>query len=283
MNKFDHIGLGVFDGLHIGHQAFFNTATTLLCIHPHPEFILSQTPSIKYITTINELQFINSNIQALEFTKDIAGLSPLDFLNEIIKKKYNPKSITVGYDFMFGKKKQGNTTLLNKWCSSSNIDLHIVNCVTYQHHPVKSGWIRNLINLGKFEKAITLLGHPYIIQGQVIPGDNRGRELGYPTCNIKPAEHKLIPQPGVYNSNITIDNTTHQSISYIGNKPTFKNGFPSIETHIYDFNENLYDKHVTVSLTAKIRDEHTFKNSDELVRQIKADIQKSQTLHQTNS
>jgi riboflavin kinase / FMN adenylyltransferase len=268
----ESLGLGVFDGLHRGHRALTDQCDAILTFHPHPNSILKKDSDLKYLSTVDELQTLFPHLITLRFTRELSQLSARTFLDTILLEQIKPKRIVVGYDYRFGYKREGDFTFLKAWSDAHNIEAVCVSPFEDGGAPVKSGRIRHLILTGQFDEALTLLGHPYLLSGEVIKGDGRGRALGFPTANLQVSSIKLIPSKGVYAGHIEIDGQRHLCIIYIGNKPTFSGEDKGVEVHIPGFKGDLYGRHLMVSLTRFIRGEQTFVSSDALVAQIEADL-----------
>jgi riboflavin kinase / FMN adenylyltransferase len=266
------LGIGVFDGLHLGHHELVKHCDALLSFHPHPDLVLKKETDLKLITTKKELRIHHKNTLFLNFTKAIAALKPDDFLTSIIKEIINPKHIVVGYDFHYGFKKQGSPEHLKQWGKKNGISVTVIPPFTIDNVPVKSGLIRRCLKDNKFDQAVRYLGHPFTIIGKVIKGEGRGRLLGYPTANLKVSSLKLLPTNGVYLGEVMLKKRRLPAMVYIGNKPTFNGNSSTVEVHIPHFNESLYDTYLHVGLTKKVRDEHTFKSKDELISQIQKDL-----------
>ena len=265
------LGLGVFDGIHQGHQQLLKEADALLTFEPHPITILKNI-QVNRLTTKEELPFYIPQLFTLEFTKDIATMSSDDFLNDIILKKINPKKIVVGYDYHYGHKKEGNIATLKQWGTDNHIDIIEINPFTINNIPIKSRLIRKTLTEDNFNQGIEWLGHSYLIKGTVIKGDGRGKTIGFPTANIAVSTNKCIPQYGVYKGTTTINQTSYNAMIYIGNKPTFNHTHRSIEVHILNFDQDIYNQTIDVFLEKKIRDHQKFDSTETLIAQIKDDI-----------
>lgn len=266
------LGLGVFDGLHLGHHELSKHCDYLLSFHPHPDIVLKKESDLKLITTKRELRLLYKNMIFLHFTKAISALTAEEFLDTLIKKQLTPQHIVVGYDFKFGFKKQGTTALLQEWGKKEGIKISVIDPFTLDSTPVKSGLIRTLIRQNQFEKAIRYLGHPFPIVGTVIKGDGRGKTLGFPTANLRIPPLKLLPTKGVYQCTIHFKEDIKPGLLYIGTKPTFHGETSTVEVHIPNLNRSLYNQQLTVFLHKKVRDEMHFSSSSELITQIKKDL-----------
>ena len=270
--KTNILGLGVFDGFHLGHQELANKCDALMTFYPHPEFVLHDKTTLKLLTTLDERKDIFSKIFIIEFTKEFSRLSASDFLNQVIKKQIGPKKIVVGYDFSFGHNREGNIPFLKEWGKKNNIEIECVEPHTYNGKIVKSSYIRDCLKEGAFKEAISYLGHPYLIKGAVVKGENRGHKMGFPTANISVSYKKLVPACGVYKGHVLYKNKQLPAAIYIGNKPTFGNYDRQIEVYILDFNDSIYGEIISIELTEKIRSEKQFKTEEDLITQIKKDI-----------
>lgn len=267
------IGLGVFDGVHRGHQYIVDQCDYILTLHPHPKTILHQQP-MTYLTTIHERRLYIPNLVVMTFSKAVSLMSADGFLNHVINAYFQPKKIIFGYDYRFGNQQEGTPELLTQWAQDRGIITSLTEPVLHQGIPVKSQTIRDCIRNDKFDDAIDLLGHPYTIVGTVVRGDGRGKSLGFPTANLVVDEDKLVPQPGVYGA--ISPNHKSSAIVYIGSKPTFEGTHQAIEVHIPGLNEDLYGQSLRIDLTHFIRHEYTFDSADDLTVQIQRDIDQLQ-------
>ena len=264
------LALGVFDGFHLGHQQLAKKADSLLSIFPHPKTIV-RNEECDYLSFPEERLALFKQSYILEFTVQVAALSAQDFL-AALHSQLSPTGYVVGYDFRFGSDREGDARFLKQWCLQHKLSFECIDCYKLSNKAVKSGYIRTLINEGDFNRAVEMLGHPYLIRGCVIKGDGRGKNLGFPTANLKLPKTKCCPQPGVYGAYISIQNQKRVAIVYIGSKPTFEGSACSVEVHIPGFNGDLYGQSLNVYLTGFIRSEQQFSSSHELISQIQRDI-----------
>ncbi|RAP38149.1 riboflavin biosynthesis protein RibF [Candidatus Marinamargulisbacteria bacterium SCGC AAA071-K20] len=271
-NPIQTLGLGVFDGFHLGHKALSNNCDALLTFYPHPEFVLRKDTTLKLLTTIEERKAIFKNMFIIEFTKDFSKLTATQFLEDVIKKEINPKKIIVGYDFCFGYKREGDLSLLKDWGTKNNIEIETIE--PFKHHGVivKSSHIRESLKEGRFDEAIANLGHPYLIKGEVVEGENRGSKIGFPTANVQVDAKKLVPASGVYEGTVFYQDQKLKAAIYIGKKPTFGNFQKHIEVHILNFNKQIYGDILSVWLCKKIRSEKKFNSTQDLINQIQKDV-----------
>jgi len=270
------LGLGVFDGYHKGHQVLLARCTHALTFFPHPENVLKSS-HIQYLTNISELKLFFNSISVLTFNKIVAELSPQDFIKNIILPVFSPKKVVVGYDFRFGHLAKGSAVWLKAHMDQFySIEVDIIPPVTHQGIPIKSDQIRQYMRSDphqNFEKILDCLGHPYLVIGEVVKGEGRGRKIGYPTANLKIVPDKLLPPFGVYKGFTILKGCRYLCMIYVGKKPTFQGNVSVFEVHILDFSENLYDQTLNIYITGFVRGEKTFPSVDALKQQIQLDIQ----------
>jgi len=243
------LALGVFDGVHLGHQAIIKKADKVLTFHPHPD------KNKKLLTTIEERSALISNLEILKFDNYIASLSPELFIKDYLLKKFNLQKIVVGYDFKFGYQKSGDINELKRLGKKYKFEVEVLSPVTIDGLVPKSSTIRNHLKNGQIADANKLLGRHYCISGTVVHGKKLGRVLGFPTANLRLEPNKLIPGTGVY----------------IGKKCVI-NIADIVEVHLLDFNGDLYDKNITVEFISKIREVKKFSNNNQLKKQIAKDV-----------
>mgnify|MGYP001161308654 CR=1 FL=1 len=266
------LAMGVFDGVHQGHQALLNKCTGLLTFDPHPITLTQNVTQLKRLTTLPEMAYYIDTVIALTFNTHIQTMSATTFLSDIILKHINPQHIVIGYDYHFGKNRQGTPDFLHQWGQQNNIDVTIVQPIKHQQTIVKSRNIRALLLANNFNQAITQLGHPYLMLGKVIKGESRGKTLGFPTANLQFPTNKLIPHNGVYIGHTTINNKTYKTMIYIGQRPTFANQSHAVEAFILNYSGNLYNQTLPVYITQFLRPEIKFTNKTDLINQINKDI-----------
>ena len=282
------ITIGNFDGVHIGHQRILSTLSEIagvrsgesivLTFSSHPRRIITPDISIRHITSTDEKialmeRFHIDYMIFMDFSQDIAGLNALEFYNNYLVDRIGAKEIVIGYDHAFGKNREGDLGFLTRLSESSGIGITRIDEVILDSRPVSSTWLRDEITMGNFRAVTELLGRRYGIQGSVARGAGRGRTLGFPTANIAPHDpEKLIPGDGVYAVSVIINGKLHKpGMANIGNNPTFDQKERTIEVNIFDFDEDIYDAHITVEFHERIRDEIKFDGPDALIQQIKKD------------
>lgn len=279
--------IGNYDGIHIGHRtiirmvreraARINGTSILMTFDPHPLQILrpdqelpSIAPRAEKIRLIEE-----TGIDVLiiaPFTRQFGLLEPPDFIKDILVDRLKIKGLIIGYDFKFGREGRGDIPLLKEYGSEYGFSVDVVEPITIDHEKVGSNRIRILVQEGAIDMANRFLGRPYAIEGRVVTGMNRGREMGFPTINLR-TEYNLVPGNGVYVTEVEFDGKKHGAITNVGYNPTFGNAERSIETFILDFQGGLYERTVKLYFLKRVRDEVKFGSVDELKERIGADVQ----------
>jgi riboflavin kinase/FMN adenylyltransferase len=297
--------IGNFDGIHRGHQILLHelqrTAQTLGCIPvvltflPHTLVVVRPDIYIRYLTTLEEkLELVReyggiANWIVVHFTPAVAAMPAADFLNNL-RERFTIKGLVVGEDFSLGHNRQGNITFLKNYGAEHNILVQAIALQEVEHARVSSTLIRKLVMEGNVSAANELLGHPVIFSGIVRQGDKRGRLIGFPTANLLPDEHRLLPADGVYavrvhvpkgvESDSPITSTVYNGVANIGIRPTFNQQERLVEVHLLDVSVDLYDKLITVEFIARLRGEQRFSGIESLRAQITTDAQQArQILH----
>ncbi|QUH26330.1 bifunctional riboflavin kinase/FAD synthetase [Serpentinicella alkaliphila] len=292
------VALGNFDGIHIGHQSLI---TTLLhecaennlesCVYTflnHPLSIITKTnASPMQITNLHMkeriFEFHGLDILFLdEFNEAFMNQSPEEFVVEILVKKLKCKVVVVGFDYRFGSKGLGDTELLKELGKEYSFKVIVVEPVEIDGIKVSSTKIRALIVNGEIEQANEFLGRPFTLAGQVVHGEGRGRKLGFPTANISINPGQLIPQLGVYATEVVFEGKRYIGATSISSKPTFGNQDITVETFILDFSEIAYDKNIEIIFTKKVRNQTKFNNEQELIDQIQKDITVIKNIYKHN-
>ena len=285
--------IGNFDGVHRGHLALFKKVKTraaaikgqsvVMTFDPHPIKIMMPENGPPLITpTPQKIKLIENAgidlILCVPFTKKFAAISAEDFVRTVLVKKIGIKELVVGYDYSFGRHREGKIDLLKKMGAELGFTVHVVGPYKIQGTLVSSTSIRNLVKEGDLAEARKLLGRNYQICGTVIKGQNRGgRLLGFPTANLELID-ELSPGAGVYAVEVLINNATYFGVTNIGYNPTFGVHPLSIETHLLDFSGDLLGKTIRVNFIKRLRDEKTFKTIEDLADQIGRDISNAKEL-----
>ncbi len=278
--------LGVFDGLHLGHQKIMETVVsrariigaipTAITFDPHPRVVLYPENAPPLLQTLDQ-RLANFEVLGIEqaivirFDQEFAAQNAEIFLRDIIHDRLHAQEVYLGKGFAFGKNRGGNIELLKKMSAELGFYADEVDEVCLRNQRISSSKIRELLKEGKVNLARRMLGRPYGIEGQIIRGDRRGRTIGFPTANLKPT-NRVIPKFGVYATANLIDGVWRKSVTNVGVRPTFDGDKePSIESYIFDFDGDLYGDVLRVRFLHRIRDERKFGGIDELKTQIAKD------------
>ena len=283
--------IGNFDGVHIGHKKILSAvreassskglSSCVITFHPHPQKVL-QNIDIPLLMPIRErLRLLESEgmdfVACYTFTKDVSKITAKDFISEILVEKLKVKHLIIGPDFSFGRKREGNSDLLKAMGSVYNFDTEVIGPVYIGDELVSSTAIRNFLKAGDAKKAASFLGYNYYIEGEVTEGEKRGRQIGYPTANLA-TDWEMLPKNGVYATRVYQGDTKLDSITNIGYRPTFGSSKLLIETHIFDFNADIYGKRLRIEFVERIRDEKRFESVQALVDEIGIDVEKVKTV-----
>ena len=280
------VTFGVFDGIHTGHQTVINTLlkratqhqlmSVLIGFYPHPLAFLAPercppllTPLSKRVEILQQLDI--NKIIMLRFDAQIAAMSPEYFVEHVLLKKCRARHVVVGYACQFGKDRAGNTEKLAELAKVYPFGVTIVPPTEIDGAPVHSTRIREALTRGNLRRGSQLLGRYYSLIGNVIPGDGRGRQIGFPTANIN-IQEQVCPPNGVYAIQAKLERRQLDGVLNIGVRPTFDGTTVQIESHFFDFDETIYGKSVEIFLIEKIRHERKFPNPEVLVQQIRRDI-----------
>jgi len=284
------LAIGTFDGLHVGHKKILSElnriasekklSSCLLTFEPHPRMVLGKP--VEILTTLREKEILLNPYApdifvAYPFSISLSQLSPENYLRELLLKKMNARHLIVGYDHRFGKERTGNTNFLSAMAEKLSFDLTVIQPVKEQEQAVSSTIIRDLLKQGDIPKANLLLGHRYLIYGQVIKGEQRGHSLGFPTANLSIPPYKMLPKTGVYAAFASIgkDKTLWPAMVNIGTNPTFESsGAIKTEAHILTSETlELYGKKLSLHLVERVRNEIRFPSREKLIEQLYADKQ----------
>lgn len=277
-------GIGNFDGVHIGHKKIISALKniksdserlSIITFDPHPQTVVSGRNISLIYPLEKRFKLLESEgvecVICLPFTEKLSNYSAKDFVAKILVNLLRVKNIAVGPGFIFGNKRSGNIDLLSSLGSKLGFNTIIVEPGKVGDDTVSSTQIRNFIIEGNIARANTFLGYDYFIEGKVVEGEKRGREIGFPTINLD-TSWEMLPKTGVYATYLYIENELYQSITNIGYRPTFGDDELLIETHIFDFEGDLYGNEVKVNFAKRLRDEKKFDSVDSLVSQIKIDV-----------
>ena len=278
--------LGNFDGVHLGHQALIGSAVAdaraiggravLFTFWPHPLKILAPERAPRLILTEKDklalLEFYGAETAIVQkFDLDFAHIEAEKFVHEYLVRRIGVTKVWVGKDLRFGKARKGRVEDLIRWGKQIGFEVGVVGPVEIEGHRVSSSRIRALIERGQVRQAAQNLGRYHFVSGRVVAGHGRGRDIGFPTANVG-AETEAVPLDGIYATLFEIDGKRWQSATSIGVNPTFGAGPRTIESYVFDFDQDLYGREIKVHFVERIREEKKFSSADSLARQIERDV-----------
>jgi riboflavin kinase/FMN adenylyltransferase len=267
-----NVAIGTFDGVHLGHRAVIEGADTVLTFDPHPLEVLHPAATPKLIMPFGVKRDVIEGLGVQElvvipFDKEFAQRSAEDFVEHVLLEKLDAKRVSVGENFRFGAKAKGDPAML---AARPEFETRVVPLVEVDGETVSSTRIRALVAAGDMEAARRCLGFPFMVEGTVVQGDQRGRELGFPTANLVPDDRLAIPGHGVY---AAFADGLPAAVN-VGVRPTFESGRGVlIETYIIDHDEDLYGKTLRVAFVERLRGERRFPNAEELIEQMRQDVE----------
>lgn len=279
----------MFDGIHVGHKEVLRVTRNaahenecpmvIVSFVSHPQVVTARTPTPQLTTLDDRLELFEKQgvdiAILLNFSKEFSKISAEDYVKDFLIGALHARFITIGYDHRFGKEKRGSEFLLNELAGEYDFVLNVIPPISVDGQIVSSSIIRKMLKYGDVTIANRLLGREFMLRGEVVEGEQRGRTIGYPTANIKPKGNIIIPACGVYSVDVQIgkDPKRYPAVLNIGFCPTFVDiPIPTIEAHIIDFNQDIYNEKVAVYFKEKIRNEKKFESPQELVEQIKKDL-----------
>lgn len=291
LNELDYaVTIGNFDGVHCGHQKVIrnikdecensNLKLVVVTFTPHPIQILN--PKEHYlINSYSERRELLAELGIdylfeIEFNRDISLMPPKDFLDEFIFNAKAPAKFYLGHDFAFGAQKKGNHSFVKKYCEDINTEVIVLCSFDVEGGKVSSTIVREALADGDVESVRKYLKRDYFIRGRVIKGAGRGRQIGIPTANLDLDRYRRYPKNGVYITKTKFGESTWYSVTNIGHNPTFTDGMRVfVETHILDFDNDIYGNEIEVSFIKRLRDEKKFDSVNDLIEQINLDVDKT--------
>ena len=285
------VAMGNFDGVHLGHRAVISAALEMgrahrrpalaLTFEPHPRrFFSPTTPQFRLSDEAAKLRLLAGTGLAgaviMTFDKVRAGTSAQDFIHHDLIGRLGISGIAVGYDFHFGKGRVGSPSLLVNEAPRLGIEVDVQPHVDIDERPVSSSAIRDALSEGQIADATAMLGGPWFVTGEVIHGDKRGRDLGYPTANIR-LDNNCALRHGIYAARVGRGRERFDGVASFGRRPTFDNGAPLLEIFLFDFEGDLYGQRLDIAFIDFIRDELRFSSVDALVRQMDDDSARART------
>ncbi len=283
---------GTFDGVHLGHKKIIeqlisaanqnNSESVLITFFPHPRIVLyPEQNDLRLLNTIDEKIALleKTGIDHLiihPFSKEFSRITSLDFVRDILVTRLNTNKLVIGYDHHFGKNREGTFQHLKEYGPIYGFDVVEIPAQELQSIHISSTKIRNSLSIGEIKAANQFLGYNYTIHGTVVEGDKIGRTIGFPTANIKVDQwYKLIPLNGVYAVNIFLDGVIYNGMLNIGTRPTLNKSEVTIEVNIFNFNQDIYNKQLSVEFVERIRNEEKFNELNDLQIQLTYDKQKA--------
>lgn len=280
------VALGMFDGVHLGHQALLRCAAetahaqgdeaVVFTYSNHPKELFTGT--FHYVSTRKQRETLIlacgcNRVDSIPFDAAFASMEPEAFL-EWIDAYYNRKisTIVVGYDYRFGRHAAGDPQLLTRLAKDRGIDVIVVGEVDYRERPCASTRVREAIRKGDMQEALAMLGRPFVLCGTVVHAKALARRYGCPTANLD-AGMQILPKDGVYASILVFEGRQYDAVTNVGTNPTVHGLTRTVETHAIDADLDLYGKRIGVAFFERLRDEQTFENADTLFRQIRKDAE----------
>jgi len=295
------VTVGNFDGLHLGHRVITDTVVdraqaiggtaVVYTFEPHPRRVLSPDDGPKLLTTLEQktelIAAAGIDVLIVEtFDTEFSWTTAEDFVRIILHERIRPAEVYVGYDFRFGRDREGSMRMLTELGPRLGFAVTIIPEVTVDEGDVNSTRIRALLSESRVVEASSMLGRPYSIRGEIVAGDRRGRTIGFPTANLVP-ENEILPQPGVYAGRMRFLDAGRgpskgdelPAVTNVGVRPTFDgNGRVQAEAHLIDFDGDVYGRHVDLSFAEHLRPEQRFSAVEELKKQIASDVVEARRL-----
>ena len=291
------VTLGMFDGVHRGHRALLDSLirkakklgseSVVMTLNPHPRILLSRSDSsLRFLTSLEEkIELLEEagidKLVVIPFSRKLSRMPACDFIKKYLVDIIGVEHLIMGFDHHFGYRGYGNAVTVTECAANYGFSVDRQEPLKEGSEIISSTTIRELIFDGSLSKANRLLGYPYRLKGKVVEGKKIGRMLGYPTANIEPDyPYKLIPADGVYAVKVLLDSVIYKAMLYVGPRPTleFNSGKRTIEVNIFDFDNDIYKKNITVRFEHRLRGDKKFNSREELLDQINKDKTESMRL-----
>lgn len=282
--------IGNFDGVHKGHREILskikkfseenNLIFAVMTFVPHPMQILNPQNNFLLNSYDEKRELIKETgvdvLLEIDFNRDLSTMQPDSFIDQYILDSDNVSHFFIGHDFAFGANKKGNYDFIKSYCTNKDIEVIRLDKFVEGNTSVSSSKIRSLVDTGNITEANELLGRRFFLSGRIIKGAGRGKKIGIPTANLSFDQNRKAPKNGVYISRTRVGDQYWHSITNIGSNPTFNDEINLfVETHIFDFDNDIYGEEIRVEIIDRIRDEKKFSSVNDLIMQIKSDITKS--------
>ncbi|HEY7840176.1 MAG TPA: bifunctional riboflavin kinase/FAD synthetase [Gammaproteobacteria bacterium] len=285
--------IGNFDGVHVGHQAVLGQVKGLaaelglpaavILFEPQPLEFFAGTAAPARLTSLREKLrqlpgFGIDRVACLRFDRALAGLSPREFVADVLVRGLGAKRVVVGEDFRFGRDRQGDLAMLKSLARESGFEVVGARTLSVDGERASSSRIRDLLAAGDLDRAARLLGRPYRMSGRVVRGDARGRELGFPTANVD-LSRRRPPLDGIFAVRVIgLNGGMHDGVASIGTRPVFGGGHLVLEAHLFDFNDVIYGRRIEVEFVRRLRAERNFESAEALRAQMAVDAQQAQDI-----
>ena len=290
------IALGFFDGVHLGHGALlqrtrelaaqYGAQASALTFDVHPDELVKQEPML-LLNTLRERERLVSSLYGIQellvlhFDRQRMQQPWQDFVEQTLLGDYAAIHLVCGYDFRFGARGEGTAQKLKAYCTERGIGCDCIPQVSLEGAVVSSTRIRSLLQDGRMEEAVRLLGHPHLLTGTVVAGRRIGRTIGVPTANLLPDRDRLLPKKGVYAAKARVEGQSYPAVLNIGTRPTVGGSHITIEPWILDFEGDLYGKELSLELYAYLREERSFPSLEALQAEIHRNAQQTRQLFDT--
>ncbi len=280
------LSIGMFDGVHLGHQTIIRQLndvarnkglqSAILTFWPHPRTVFNPNDDLKLLNTIEEKTYLleKNGVQHLflkEFDEAFRNLTGEEFVRQILVEKLNVKYLIIGHDHTFGKNRSGDFELLQQMSSECGFEVQQVEAVNFHDKNISSTQIRNALAAGNVIEANAMLGYVYSIEGIVVDGKKIGRTIGYPTANIEVNSQKILPKKGAYIVEVFVKDQKYKGMLSIGTNPTVNGQQLSTEVFILDFDANIYGEEISVNFRDFLHDEIKFESLEKLIERLDED------------
>ncbi|MHB1729721.1 MAG: bifunctional riboflavin kinase/FAD synthetase [Leptospirillum sp.] len=287
------LSIGNFDGIHKGHQQLLKRLVTLarenqalatvITFSPHPlEVLFPEKPFLRIMDPSHKEKILESIgvdiLTVVPFTKELSKMNPDEFTKNFLNRLFPLVGLIIGENFRFGHERAGSVSDFKRLLPPLGVSVEVIPPIMENGSRISSSRIRDLIRAGDVREAGKLLTRPFQIEGPIIDGERRGRRIGFPTINILPPQGRILPPNGVYATVTRIQDKIYPGVSYIGSRPTFGQGQIILETHLFDFEGDLYGLMAEVSFIEHLRGEKSFSGPQELINSIRQDSEQSRKL-----